>query len=59
MFHGISEQLLQKWMVVIESRRKCIDFEIKRRCYIYDFTDPVENFSLHGFTDSSSVPVFI
>ena len=59
MFHGISEQLLQKWMVVIESRRKCIDFEIKRRYYIYDFNDPVENCSLHGFTDSSSVPVFI
>ena len=38
----ISEQLLQKWMVIIESLRECIDFEIKRCYYIYDFTDPVE-----------------
>ena len=45
----ISEQLLQKWMVIIESLRECIDFEIKKCYYIYDFNDPVENFYLHGF----------
>ena len=37
----ISEQLLQKCMVIMESWRKCIDFEIKRCYYIYDFNDPV------------------
>ena len=30
----ITEQLLQKWMIVNQSLRKCIDFEIKRCYYI-------------------------
>ena len=42
-------------MVIIESFRKCIDLEIKRCYYIYDFNDPVENFYLHGFSDSSLI----
>ena len=51
----ISKQLLQKKMVIIESLRECIDFKIKRCYYIYDFNDPVENFYLHGFSDSSLI----
>ena len=51
----ISEQLLQKCMVIMESWRKCTDFEIKRCYYIYDFNDPVESFYLHDFSDSSLI----
>ena len=51
----ISEQLLQKWMVITESLRECIDFEIKRCYHTDDFNDPVENFSLHSFSDSSFI----
>ena len=47
--------LLEKWLVIVNLLRNMQDVELDRCYFVYSFNDPIDKYTLHGFSDASNL----